>query len=358
MMVFSPGRAWATLVLAVLLAACSTGGGSATPVPTTNAPTQAATTATTQAPTQAPTRAPTQAATPEPTATTAAFPRTVIDDEGTSVELDAQPESIVSLSPANTEIVFALGAGDRLKGGTDSDDYPAEAAALPDVVQGITVLTEQIVDLHPDVVLAGGNDFTPSADVERLRQLGLPVVVVYPQTVDEVMTDISLIGTATGFESAADELNSGIQTRVDEVTDAVAELSFPRTFYELGYEPDIYGVAPDSFIADMISLAGADAILTDDPAVFSIPLEQLVAADPEVIVLGDAAYGTCPDGVASRPGWEDMTAVKNGDIRPVYDIIVTRPGPRLGEGLAALALAIHPDAVITPPADLPELCAE
>jgi len=351
-------------IFALLAVACAAPGTPATPLATQPAPvatspavieTLAASPAATAVPPTVP-----PAATPEstPTSATASFPRTIVDDDGTSVTLDARPTSIVSLSPANTETVFALGAGDRLKGGTDSDDYPAEAAALPDVVQGITVLTEQVVDLHPDLVLAGGNDFTPSADVQHLRDLGLKVVVVYPQDIDGVLADIKLIGAATGFDQSADDLNSNIQARVDEVTGAVAELGYPRTFYELGYEPDIYGVAPDSFIADMISSAGGDAILTDDPAVFSIPLEQVVAADPEVIVLGDALYGSCPDNVASRPGWEGMTAVKNGDIRPVYDIIVTRPGPRLGEGLAALALAIHPDAQVTPPADLPELCAE
>jgi iron complex transport system substrate-binding protein len=99
----------------------------------------------------------------------------------------------------------------------------------------------------------------------------------------------------------------------------------------------------------MVDLAGGDPITTTDPAVFSIPLERLVTVDPEVIVLGDAAYGTCPSSVVTRPGWAGMTAVRDGQIRPVDDIIVTRPGPRIGEGLAALALAIHPDADIAPP---------
>jgi len=263
----------------------------------------------------------------------------------------------VSLTPANTETVFALGAGDRLVGGTDSDNYPPEAAALPDVVQGITVLTEQIIDLEPDLVLAGGNDFTPPAEVQRLRDLEIPVVVVYPQTVDQVLGDINLVGTAIGASTEATDITAGMTARIDEVSAAVEGADTPRTFYEIGFDPEIYGPAPDSFIEDMVNLAGGDAIVTSDPAVFSIPLEQLVAADPEVIVLGDAAYGTCPDSVSTRAGWEDMTAVTGGAIRPVDDTIVTRPAPRLAEGLAALALAIHPDADITPPEGMPELCA-
>jgi iron complex transport system substrate-binding protein len=109
-------------------------------------------------------------------------------------------------------------------------------------------------------------------------------------------------------------------------------------------------------VADLVALAGGDPITTTDPAVFSIPLERLVSEDPEVIVLGDAAYGVCPTQVVTRAGWAGMTAVANGDIRPVDDIIVTRPGPRLGEGLAALALAIHPEADVEPPTEGREYC--
>ena len=109
----------------------------------------------------------------------AAFPLTVVDDEGTEVVIEALPERIISLSPANTEIVFALGAGDRLVGGTDFDDYPAEAAALPDVATFTGVVMEQVVGLEPDLVLAAGNALTPADDIARMRELGYPVVVVY-----------------------------------------------------------------------------------------------------------------------------------------------------------------------------------
>ncbi len=127
----------------------------------------------------------------------------------------------------------------------------------------------------------------------------------------------------------------------------------PRVFYELDATKEIYGPAPESFLASMIQLAGGDPITTGDPAVFAIPIEKLVAADPQVIVLGDAAYGMTAEAVAQRPGWAGMTAVKDGAIRPVDDTIVTRPGPRIAEGLRALALAIDPTLAIpevgTPP---------
>jgi iron complex transport system substrate-binding protein len=180
--------------------------------------------------------------------------------------------------------------------------------------------------------------------------------VIYASDLDGVLADIRLVGQAVGEEQAAEGVVGDIQARILEVSAAVAGLDRPRTFYEIGDQPEIYGPAPESFVADMVNIAGGDPITTTDPAVFAIPLEQLVTADPEVIVLGDAAYGTCPDNVVTRAAWSGMTAVSDGAIRPVDDIIVTRPGPRLGEGLAALALAIHPEADIEPPTTGTEYC--
>jgi len=275
------------------------------------------------------------------------WPLQLVDDEGTSVTIPARPERVISLSPANTEIAFALGAGDRLVGGTDFDDFPAEAVALTDVATFNGVLMEQVVALDPDLVLAAGNFFTPPADVARLRELGYPVVVVYAATVEEVLDDIELIGDALGEGPAARDLTASMQAGIDQVTAAVAATAErPRTFYQIGSEPEIYAPAPGSFVADMVALAGGDPIVTTDPNVFAIPVEQLIAADPEVIVVGDALYGICPVDVIARPGWSVMTAVKEGAVRPVDDTLITRPGPRLPQGLANLARAIHPDLAL------------
>lgn len=305
--------------------------------------------------------APGQTASPTPTqsatAPASASPspeeawRTLTDDGGTTIELWAEPRRVISLTPATTELLFALGEGDKLVGRTDFDDYPPEAIELPAVASFTGVLIEQVVDLEPDLVIAGGNNFTPAGDIARLRELGLPVLVIYAEDLSAVLDDFRLVGQAVGAEAAAEEIVGTVDDRVDEVAAAVGDRERPTVFYEIGYEPEIYGPAPESFVADMVALAGGDPVTTTDPAVFAVPLEQLVAQDPEVIVLGDAAYGVCPDSVADRAGWASISAVAAGNIRPVNDIIVTRPGPRIGDGLAALALAIHPDADIEPPAD-------
>ena len=306
--------------------------------------------------TPTPTSAPTITLAPTPSATPTSTAISVTGDDGVSITLPAVPGKIVSLTPATSELIFALGDGDKLVGRTDSDDYPPDVANVPVVATFNGVQTEKVVAATPDLVIAGGNGFTHQDDIDQLRRLKIPVLVVYADNVAGVLSDINLVGTAVGESAAAKTMTDGIHARFDAVLAAVAGLDKPRTFYELGMDTAIYGPAPDSFVADMVTRAGGSAITTSDPASFSISLEDLVAQDPEVIVLGDAQYGTCPDSIAKRPGWKGMTAVKDDAVRPVFDTIVTRPGPRIGDGLAALALAIHPDAQIAPPAGQPALC--
>lgn len=347
----------ASLVAMVALLGCTTSMPPTAAPPTAAPSTASSTAAPTASITDTPTASPLASASP----VVADFPVTLTDDEGTQLTLETAPQRIISLSPANTEITFALGAGDLLVGGTDFDDFPAEAADLPDVATFTGVLMEQVVDLDPDLVLAAGNAFTPAADIERMRELGFPVLVVYAGSVDAVLADIELIGLAIGRAREATDLTASMRQRIEDVAEAVGSAGgsepLPRVFYQIGSEPEIYGPAPGSFIADMVELAGGEPITTSDPSVFSIPVEQLVTADPEIIVVGDAAYGVCPEQVAARPGWRQMTAVREGAVRPIDDTIVTRPGPRLAEGLASLAVAIDPALVLDSPPPPVTFCA-
>jgi len=237
---------------------------------------------------------------------------------------------------------------------TDFDDYPPEAIPLPDVASFQGVDVEKIVGLEADLVVAGGNGFNSPAALTRLRGLGIPVLVVYAPDVATVLDDIELVATAAGEPAAGAALAGRMKAEIGAIGEAISAAGrvAPRVFYELDATKEIYGPADDSFLAEMIELAGGDPITTGSATLFSIPLEMLLLADPEVIVLGDAAYGTTPEIVAARPGWATMTAVKVGAIRPVNDVVVTRPGPRLVEGLRALALAIDPAASL-PPAPSP-----
>lgn len=325
-------------LVAFLVAAC---GGGATPRPTT--PPDA--TGSLAAP---------QTATPAPSASpspVAAFPATLVDDEGTTVEIAAEPQKIVSLTPAVTETLFALGVGDRVVGKVeDFTPYPPEVTSIPDVAKFGEVDVEKIVALGADLVVAGGNNFNPPDKIAQLRSLGVPVLVLYAPTVEGVLRDIELTGDAVGRGAEARDLTASMTAAFDQVAAAVAGRPQPRVFYELDATQKIYTAADSSFLAEMIVLAGGSPITTGSTTNFEISLEKLIEADPELILLGDAAYGTTADVVKARPGWDVMTAVRNGAIVAVDDVIISRPGPRLVDGLRALARAIHPEAAVPEPA--------
>jgi iron complex transport system substrate-binding protein len=320
------------LVLATVLAACTGAASAPTPAPATPVPSVA--------PTAAP--APTASPTPAP-----AFPVTLTDDEGTAVTLPAEPAKIVSLTPAATETVFALGVGGRVVGKVeDFSVYPPAAANVPDVAKFGSVDVEKIVGLGTDLVIAGGDNFNPPDAIAKLRSLGVPVLVLFAPDAKTALADIGLIGRAVGKTDEAATLAVGIQTAFDQVSAATASLSKPRVFYELDASNGFFGPAPDYFGTEMIRTAGGDPLTSGTPGVYQVQAEKIIAFDPQVILLGDAAYGVTVDQVDQRPGWNTLSAVKSGDVRPIDDVIVTRPGPRLADGIRALALAIHPDLVL------------
>ena len=322
----------AVLVTVALLAGACTPASPATP------------TASPAAPASSPTAAP-----PTPTAAPA-FPVTLTDDEGTEVTIAAEPQKIVSLTPATTEILFAIGAGSRVIGKVeDVASFPPESVSIPDVATFGGVDVEEIVTLGADLVIAAGVGLSQGPAVEQLRRADVPVLVIYPTTVDGALAGVRLIGQATGATAEATELADGMDAQLEALAAAAATAGTkPRVFYEIDVTNGIFTPPADSIYGEMFRLAGAEPISGD--ANYSITLESLVAADPEVILLGDAAYGQTPETVKARPGWDVMTAVQNDRIHPIDDIVVTRPGPRLVDGLRALIEAIHPDLALPSPA--------
>ncbi len=280
------------------------------------------------------------AGTPPPSP--AAFPLTLIDDEGTSVEIPALPQRIVSLTPATTEILYAIGAGPRVVGKVeDVASFPPEAANVPVLATFSGVDVERIVAAEADLVVAGGSGLSQGPAIEQLRRAGIPVLVVYPTSVDDALAGIRTVGRATGETDAAETLAASMETQIAAIEDVTAGIDRPRVYYEIDYGQSIFTPPAASIYGQMIRLAGGDPI-SGDPS-YAIALEALVAADPQVILLGDAVYGVTSKAVTARPGWGAMSAVISGRIHPIDDILVTRPGPRLVQGLAALLAAIHPD---------------
>jgi iron complex transport system substrate-binding protein len=273
---------------------------------------------------------------------------TLTDDLGRPVTLTAPALHVVSLAPSNTEILFALGAGATLVGRDDYSDYPAEAAQVPSIGNLYPhVNAEAIVALHPDLVLAAG--VTSPEDVAALAKLGLTVYATGSAvSLDDIYRDIQGLGTLVGKADAAKVLVDAMRARAEAVkTKAAAASTHPVVFYELDATDPAkpWTAGPGSFVDQLITLAGgtnAGNIAKDQYAQLS--LEQLVSQNPDLIVLGSANFGgQTPELVAARPGWQDIKAVKNHAVYTFDDNLVSRPGPRVVDGLEKLAALIHPE---------------
>lgn len=280
-------------------------------------------------------------------ANTDAAPVELTDGLGREVRLETTPERIVSLAPSTTEILYAVGAGPQLVGRDEFSNYPEEALALISVGGSMGDYNlEQIVSLKPELVLAA--EINTPEQVKALEDLGLTVYYLSnPADVEGVYELITITGRLTGHTSEAEDLVESLKTRVEAVKEKTAGAAArPRVFYELdGSDPaKPWTAGSGTFIDQLIEMAGGENVAASmEGAWGQFSLEALLMADPEIILLGDAAYGTTPEQVAARPGWESITAVKDGNVLPFNDDTVSRPGPRLVDALEELARVLHPE---------------
>ncbi len=253
---------------------------------------------------------------------------------------------IVSLAPSNTEIIFAIGAGDQVVGRDQLSDFPEAAKNVTDVGPTFDALnTEQIVSLKPDLVLAA--EINTPEQVKQLENLGLTVYYLKnPLTLEEMYGNLEIVAQLTGHEQETAALIESLKARVAAVDEKIAPISSrPNVFYELdGTDPaKPYTAGKGTFITQLIERAGGHNIASDLEGYPQMSLEQVVAADPAFIILGDARYGVSPESIAQRPGWENISAVKNGKVLPFNDDLVSRPGPRLVDALEELAKLLRPE---------------
>lgn len=274
-------------------------------------------------------------------AATAAFPVTVNDFQNRAVTVPKRPERIVSIGPSITEFLFALGAGPRVVGADDFSDEPAAAKTL-EKVGGIKVNFEKVVALRPDLVLSV--KFSDGT-IEKLTSAGLLVVVVDPQTASDVARTATLLGRAVGAEG--DALARDIQKKVDDVrAKTAAATNKPRVYHEIdASDPTkIFTVGPGSYIDDLITIAGGVNIAAKATTAYpQLSAEEILRADPEVIVLAGDSYSAKPDEVAARAGWSALTAVKNKRFGTMEPNLINRPGPRVGDAAEAYARIVHPE---------------
>jgi len=271
---------------------------------------------------------------------------TVTDGANRSVTIVGAPQRIVSLAPSTTEIAFALGLGSRVVAVDSLSDYPSDVAKLPKI-KTYPLNLEQVVSFKPDLVLAAA--IQSPDDIKKLADLKLTVLVVGAPvtTFDSVMSDIAMVGKATGTAAAAKTVTDAMKQRIDAVKAKIANAKTkPRVYWELDATDPAkpYAPGPGSFINDIITLDGGVNVTANAKSAYpQVNAEEIVASNPEVIILSDAAYGTTAESVKARPGWSVIDAVKNNKVFPIDDNLVSRPGPRIVDGLEAAAKLIHPE---------------
>lgn len=259
------------------------------------------------------------------------YPVTITDDDGVEITIEAVPQRIVTFAPSMTEIVFALGLGDRLVGVSGPfDDYPAEAKDVEEVGGagdfGVDPNVEEVVSLEPDLFLTipGGDQWK-----QRLRDLEVPVVTLHADTLEDLVADIRVVGSLTGAVQDAELLARDIEEGIEQAISSADQVS---CFFEV-YYPPLTTVGPDTFIFDVLETAGCLPVTADAASDYpEWSVEELIADDP-VIYVATPESAKSVRAIARRPGFGELEAVREGRVLLVDGDLITRAGPRVIEGL-------------------------
>ncbi len=276
----------------------------------------------------------------------------VTDDLGVVHVLAKPAQRIVSLSPALTEVLFALGCGEALVLRDGWSDHPRAARKVP-MIKGLKPSAESVLAARPDAVLTS---FPPAALRTGLRGADVPLLAFNPVTLQQVASTFVKIGTICGKRSDGEQLAADFRAELTDVRKMVQGRRRPRVLLELdaGGDGQYYTVGKGSFGHELIREAGGDNVFAQSPkAWFQVSREAVVDANPEVVLLASArgrGHRRTPKAVAARPGWRAMTAVKTGRVYPVTADWVSRPGPRLALGLRHVASLLHPQVFGLPSA--------
>ena len=265
-----------------------------------------------------------------------------VDDFGAAVAAGtrAHPARIVSLSPATTELLFAIGAGARVVGRTHWDTYPDSARAVPDVGDGIRPNVEAVLAQRPELVVIYASADNRAA-AERFRAAGIPVIALKIDRIAGFRREAALLGLAVGERERAATVVDSVDATLDRVRAATARLGHPTVFWHV-WDAPIYTIGAGSYLSELIEIAGGRNVYADLPSPSpQVSLEDIVRRDPAIVLAG-------PEGAArvraSAP-WQGVRAVREGRVLVVDTMLVGRPSVRLGEAALSLARLLHPDAV-------------
>lgn len=268
------------------------------------------------------------------------FPVTV-SVAGTDTTIEAEPQAIVSLSPSATEMLFAIGAGEQVIAVDDFSTFP-EDAPITDL-SGFDPNLEAIVGYEPDLVILSGDS---NDVVAGLAAVDVPTIVLDAAvTIDDTYTQMEVLGAATGHVGDAAEAVAGIRSDIEELVAQVPERDEPLTYYH-ELDDTLFSVTSDTFAGEVYALAGLENIAdgadgaADAGGYPQLSAEFIIDADPDLVFLADTkCCGQDATTVAARPGWADMTAVRQGAIVELDDDIASRWGPRIVDFLEAIVEA-------------------
>ncbi|GAB6926873.1 ABC transporter substrate-binding protein [Paenibacillus sp. JCM 10914] len=271
------------------------------------------------------------------------YPLTVTDARGTEITFEQAPTKVASISPSETEKLFALGLDEEIVGVSDNDDYP-EAAKDKPKLGGYQVNEEAIIAAAADVVFAASMN---AQSAEELSALGVTLFVNDPKTIQDVMDNIELIGQITDRQKEAKAVVEQMKQELASVTEAVQSLKDEekKTVY-IEFSPG-WTVGKGEFMDEVIALAGGTNAAGDQEGWFEISEENIIAVNPDVIlytddVVDEATNKTLGEMIKERGGWDQIDAIKNDQVIAVNANLLSRPGPRITQGLIEVAKAVYP----------------
>ena len=262
------------------------------------------------------------------------------DMMGNEVKLAAPAKSVAVLTAADCEIVYALGAGDSVVARGKYCDYPEEVLSVQSVKSGSETNIEEIVALKPELLIAGGMDQDPAV-LDKIREAGIPVLVTYAQTIDGTYEAISLIGKALGKDAEAEKLVSDMKASFEAIKKDMPADGAKTVYFEVSpLEYVLWTAGNNTFMNELCEMLGVKNAFADVEGWAEISQEQVIERNPDYIVTITMYYGEGPkpeEEIASRDGWQDITAVKEGKILNADSDQISRPGPRLCDAAKELA---------------------
>lgn len=277
-----------------------------------------------------------------PTTVSAAEVR-VTDDLGQVIALKEPAQRIISLYGAYSEILFAIGAGDKLVARTRADRFPPSILDKPSVGTHLRPNMELVLGLQPDLIIHAVGRKHGHEVIRQIQQKGFTVAVFQPRNFTELFSVIDRLGILTGEEANAQGLVKGQSSRLRQIDLRLAQSKDrPKVFFEVRY-PNLLGAGQGSIINDVILKAGGLNCLPNEKKLVRINIETLIEYDPDVYVVQKGPMNRNPGSPESRPNFQVLKAVQQGRVFFVDEYVFSRPGPRSVEAVEKLAAYLHPE---------------